>query len=132
MTEKSKALLGRESKPRGRNGGRRSTVSEDDRKEQANVWLPKWVNKALRDLVPVATERNNLFTAWARAYLVSNGESDRLLAQSSTATKLMAYLEATNASQELMDELEALMVVRDSDEIRMEEGVARVKDSYIV
>jgi hypothetical protein len=131
MPKKLKALPGKEFKPRGRNGGRRATVSEDDRKEQANVKLPRWLNKALRNLVPVATDRNNLFAAWARAYVVANGESDRLLAQSSVAGELLNYLEASDAPLELINKLESVIVTRDSDEVRLEQGV-KVGDSYIV
>jgi hypothetical protein len=131
MAEKSKMLRGRESKPRGRNGGRRSTVSEDDRKEQANVWLPRWLNKALRDLVPVGADRNNLFAGWTRAYVIANGESDRLLVPSSLTGELLDYLEATGAPLELINKLESVIVVRDSDEVKLEQRV-KVGDSYIM
>jgi hypothetical protein len=44
----------------------------------------------------------------------------------------MAYLEATDAPQYLIDELESLMVARDSDEAKIEKGTICVGDSYIL
>lgn len=66
----------------------------------------------LQNLVPEPSERNRLITSWGRAYLINNGESDRLLAQSSVAAELAAYLEATDAPQDLRDKLESLVVAR--------------------
>jgi hypothetical protein len=43
---------------------------------------------------------------------------------------LLDYLEATDAPEELRDKLESLMAARDSDEVRIAEGVVRVGDSY--
>lgn len=132
MSKRSKALPSKEPKPRGRNGGRPKTVSEEQAKEQANVKLPAWVNKALKTLVPVASDRNALFTSWVRAYVVAGGESDRLLAQSPLAIELLTYLEATDAPEHLRDRLESLIVQRVSDEVKITEGVTQVGESFIV
>lgn len=133
MPKKAKALPSKESKPRGRNGGRPKTVSEEERKEQANVKLPAWVNKALKTLVPVASDRNALFTCWARAYVIDNGESDRLLAQSPLALELLTYLEATDAPEHLRDRLELLTVQRVSDEVKIADGTIKTKNgAYII
>jgi hypothetical protein len=69
---------------------------------------------------------------WVRAYPMARGETDRLLAQSPVAGKLLSYLEATDGPQELIDELESLIVARDSDEVKIAEGVVQVGDSLIV
>lgn len=53
---------------------------------------------------------------WVRAYTIARGETNRFLAQSSTVSKLMAYLEATNAPDGLRKELESFIVQRASDE----------------
>jgi hypothetical protein len=45
-----------------------------------------------------------------RAYVVAGGESDRLLAQSPLATELLAYLEATDAPEDLHDRLKSLIL----------------------
>lgn len=74
MVKPTKTLQGKTSKPRGRNGGRKSTLSEDNRKEQANVWLPRGLNKKLRDLVPEGVDRNALFAEWVASYLADKGD----------------------------------------------------------
>ena len=124
----------KECKPRGRNGGRPKTVSEEDRKEQANVKLPAWVNKALKTLVPAASDRNALFTSWARAYVINNGETDRLLAHSPLAVEILSYLEAQEDSakaQELADKLQLLIVNRELDELRAEGAIELPGGAYI-
>ena len=135
MTKNSKTLPSKESKPRGLNGGRKPTVSEDDRKEQANLWLPRWLNRALRELVPVGADRNNLLAGWVRAYVISGGETDRLLAQSPLSLRLLNYLEAigTPDAEDYAEELLSLIVARESDEAKLVDGVIKLKgDSYIV
>lgn len=120
-------------KPRGRSGGRPRTVPETEQKVQSNIKLPRWIDEALRVLVPLAPDRNKLFADWARAYVISNGESDRLLAQSPVAAELAAYLARIDAPQELRDKLESLIVVRVSDEVKIAEGVTKTKSgAYIV
>lgn len=70
---------------------------------------------------------------WVRAYPMARGQSDRLLAQSPLAAELLAYLEATNAPEELRDELESLIVQRASDENRLADGVVETRDgTYII
>ena len=68
-----------------------------------------------------------------RAYTIAGGESDRLLAQSPLAAELLAYLEATDAPEHLRDRLESLIVQRDSDEVKIGEGVTKTKNgAYII
>ena len=133
MKKKLEELPSKKSKPRGLNGGRKQAVSEEDRKEQANLWLPRWLNRALRELVPVGADRNNLLAGWVRAYVISGDETDRLLAQSPLAVELLTYLEATDAPEHLRDRLESLIVQRASDEVKIADGVIKTKDgAYIV
>ena len=118
-------------KPRGLRGGR-TPLPEDEKKEIAHIHLPRWLLAAFKKLVPLGRDRSNLILSWVRAYVVANGESDRLLAQSSVAGEILSYLEASDAPQELIDKLESVIVVRLSNEIKIAEGVVRVGDSYIL
>lgn len=133
MTKSLKPVASKVSKkPRGRNGGRISLLPEDKR-ELAQFYLPRWLLEAFKELMPVSGDRSNLILSWVRAYVVANGESDRLLAQSSLAAELFTYLEATDAPEELRDRLESLMVQRASDEVKIAAGVIRTKNgTYIV
>ncbi len=56
---------------------------------------------------------------WVRVYTIARGGTDRLLAQSATALKLLAYLKATNGPDELRKELESLIMQRTLDEVRV-------------
>lgn len=76
MTKSTEPIQGKTPKPRGRNGGRKSTVSEDDRKEQANVWLPRGLNRELRALVPEGSDRNTLFAEWVTKYLATERDCE--------------------------------------------------------
>lgn len=118
-------------KPRGTKGGRKP-LRKEEKAETLYTSLPRWLLEAFKKLVPRGIDRSKLIITWVRAYVAVGGETDRLLAQSSTALKLMAYLEATDAPEELRDELESLIVQRDSDEIKIAEGVAQVGESFIV
>lgn len=110
MTKSLKPAASKESKkPRGRNGGRIS-LSPEEKRELAQFYLPRWLLEAFKELMPVAADRSNLILSWVRAYVVANGESDRLLAQSSVAGEILSYLEAADAPQELIDKLESLKV----------------------
>jgi hypothetical protein len=118
---------------RGKSGGRKKIHSREDKPTQANLYLPAAELEAFCRLVPAAADRNKLVTGWVRAYTIADGESDRLLAQSPLSAKLATYLEATDAPQELQDELESLMVARASDEVRVSESVTVAKGgSYVV
>jgi hypothetical protein len=55
---------------------------------------------------------------WVRAYPMVRGEADRLLGQSPLAAELLAYLEATDAPENLRDWVESLIVQRGSDEVK--------------
>lgn len=132
MTKSLKPLASKESKKaRGRNGGRVSLPPEEKR-ELAQFYLPRWLLEAFKELIPVAGDRSNLILRWVRAYVVANGESDRLLAQSSVAGEILNYLEASEAPQELIDKLESVIVARLCDEVKITEGVLQVGDSYIL
>ncbi|MEG4251083.1 hypothetical protein [Microcoleus sp. Pol10D4] len=132
MTKPSKLLTSKESKtPRGRKGGR-TPLPEAEKRELAQFYLPRWLLAAFKELIPVAADRSNLVTKWVRAYAISNGESDRLLAQSPIASEVLEYLEATSAPQELIDKLESLIVTRASDEERIDKGVTKAGNSWIV
>lgn len=61
--------------------------------------------------------------AWVHSYMIARGKTDRLLGQSLSNFKLLAYLEATNAPDELRKELEALIVQRASDEVKLADEV---------
>lgn len=108
MTKSSKTSTNGTLKPRGRSGGR-NPLPENQKKEQICAYLPVGDVLALKMLVPVAAARNLLFKSWVQAYVISNGESDLLLARAPLSAKLAAYLEETNAPQELRDELESLV-----------------------
>lgn len=132
MTKTLKPAVNKESKkPRGRNGGR-AALPDDEKREQANFYLPRWLLEAFKVLVPAASDRSNLIVGWVRAYVVAGGESDRLLMQSSVAVEVLGYLEATDAPQELIDKVESAIVARASDEVRITEGVTQVGESFIV
>lgn len=132
MTKSLKPVASKASKkPRGRNGGRIS-LSPEEKRELAQFYLPRWLLEAFKELMPVAADRSNLIFRWVRTYVVANGESDRLLAQSSVAGEILSYLEASQAPQELIDKLESVIVARLSDEVKITEGVVQVGDSYIL
>lgn len=131
MKKFSKPTISKEpKKPRGRNGGR-IPLSPEKKRELAYFYLPRWLLEAFKVLIPVAADRSNLVTDWVRAYVITNGESDRLLAQSPLAAELLSYLEATDAPEDLRDRLESLIVQRASDEARME-GAAKIGNTWIV
>lgn len=96
-------------------------ISDNDQTVQAHFVILHWLLKEFTTLVPEPAYRNRLITQWIRAYITSNGESDRLLAQSPTILKNIAYLEATDAPQDLIDENYSLLVERASDEIKCEQ-----------
>jgi hypothetical protein len=132
MTKNLERSPGKKAMPRGRSGGR-NPLPENQKKEQICVYLPVGDVIALKILIPLAKERNNLIKGWVRAYIINHGESDRLLAQSPLAAELLAYLEATDAPEQLRDRLESLIVQRASDEDRLATGVIKTKDgAYIV
>lgn len=74
MAKSIEPLQDKTPKPRGRNGGRKSIVSEDDLKEQANIWLPRGLNRELRALIPEGADRNALFAQWVKEYLAVKGD----------------------------------------------------------
>ena len=91
--------------------------------------------EGFRKLVPAAADRNRLYTQWVRAYVVANGESDRLLTQSPLSLRLLNYLEATGTpeAEDLAEELLSLIVARESDVAKLKNGAIKLKgDSYII
>ena len=117
---------------RGKSGGRKPVYSEKNKPAQANLYLPAGDLDNFCELVPATADRNKLVTQWVRAYTIAKGDTDRLLAQSPLAAELIAYLEATDAPEELRDRLESLIVQRASDEVKIAEGVAQVGESFII
>ena len=102
--------------PRGRNGGRKPKLSANRKPTQANFYVPAEELAAFCELVPITADRNQLISKWVRAYTISNGESDRLFAQSPALLKIIAYLEAQpELPEDLLDECQSLLVNRDSD-----------------
>lgn len=135
MAKNPEPIASKESKkPRGRKGGR-TPLPKGEKKEIAHIHLPQWLLAAFKKLVPVGRERTNLIVGWVRAYVVANGESDRLLAQSPLSLRLLNYLEAigTPEAEDYAEELLSLIVVRESDEAKLEDGAIELTgDSYIV
>lgn len=102
-----------------RKGSGRPTKPAGTKKTQWWVYLTE---KELEDFKAVGGTSKQVVDL-VRAYTIARGETDRLLARSSTAVKLVAYLEATNAPEELRKELESLIVPRASDEGKFADGV---------
>lgn len=96
-------------------------------KSKTNLLVEKEHWEAFCSLVPTAKERNELVTKWIRAYTIAGGESDRLLAQSSLALKLIAHLESSSL---LSQELEGLVINREQEEL-VAEGAIKVGESWI-
>lgn len=117
--------------PRGRNGGRKP-ITPNRKPTQANLQVPLEELEAFKTVAPTAAERNQLVTQWMRAYTLLGGESDRLFAQSPTIGKILGYLEATNAPDDLIDEVFNLIVRHTYDEMQIDAGIARIGDSFIV
>jgi hypothetical protein len=76
MAKSTESIQDKAPKPRGRNGGRISTVHPDAVKEQANVWLPRGLNRELRALIPEGSDRNALFAEWVAEYLATMGDRE--------------------------------------------------------
>ena len=87
--------------------------------------------EGFRKLVPAAADRKRLYTQWVRAYVVAGGETDRLLAQSPLSLRLLNYLEATGTpeAEDLAEELLSLIVTRESDEAKLENGAIKLRSS---
>ena len=114
-------------------GGRREG-SGRPKKPAGATKIQWWVyptEKELEDFKAVGGTAEQVIN-WIRAYPMARGETDRLLAQSPLAAELLTYLEATDAPQELRDRLESVIVARVSDEAKIDQGVVKVGDSYIL
>ena len=74
MAKSTDTIQDKAPKPRGRNGGRKPAAHPDAVKEQANVWLPKGLNRELRALIPEGSDRNALFAEWVAEYLATIGD----------------------------------------------------------
>lgn len=114
-------------KPRGRKGGR-IPLSSEEKRVLAYFYLPRWLLKAFKELIPIAADRSNLVVGWVRTYTNTGGKTDCLLSQSSLAAELLAYLEATDAPEQLQIRLKSLIVQQASDEDRLATRVAKTKD----
>lgn len=117
--------------PRGRNGGRKP-ITPNRKPTQANIQVPLEELEAFRAIAPTATERNQLVCQWMRAYTIAGGESDRLFSQSPTIGKILGHLEATNAPDDLIDEVFTLIVRHTFDELQINTEITRIGDSFIV
>ena len=113
-------------------GSGKKKIDENEKSIRATFQVKNGVWKYFCSLVADPAERHRLIQSWIRIYMIAGGESDRLLAQSPLAAELLAYLEATDAPEQLRDRLESLIVQRASDEIKIAEGVVQVADSLIV
>jgi len=91
------------------------------RKTQTNLMVEETAWAMLCRLIPEATDRNNLVTKWVRSH-IANPNSDRLLSESPLAIEILNYLEANDAPEELIKELESLVVGRDRGEVQIEAG----------
>jgi len=116
--------------PKTNHGGRRKGAGtkpkpEQDKKVQTNLHVSLWIWDIFLALVPKSGDRSLLIEKWIRAYVIS-GESDRLLSESPLAIEILNYLEANDAPEELVKELESLLVARASDEVRIESGVVEI------
>ncbi|MEZ2278070.1 MAG: hypothetical protein ACBR12_14285 [Microcoleus sp.] len=116
----------------GSRGGGRKAKHEDEKSIKATFQINNGAWKYFCALVNEPAERHRLIQNWIRIYSIAGGESDRLLAQSPLAVELLNYLEVADVPEELRDKLESLIVARDSDEVKIAEGVARIGDSYVV
>ncbi len=110
---------------RGRNGGRPPKYTANNQPVQTNLYIPASDFENFCELVPETAARNELATGWVRAYTIARGETDRLLAQSPLSLRLLNYLEAigTPEAEDYAEELLSLIVVRESDEAKLEDGV---------
>ena len=134
MSENLQTPVSKGKKLRGgsRTGAGRKPLPTHQKKEQFNVSLPPGDVIALKILIPSATERNELIKKWVRAYVIAGGESDRLLMQSSVAVEVLAYLESTDAPQELIDKVESAIVARVVDDAKIAERVSQVGESFVI
>lgn len=117
--------------PRGRNGGRKATPL-NRKPTQANIQVPLEDLEAFKAIASTAAERNQLVTQWMRRYTISGGESDCLFSQLPTIGKILGHLEATNAPDDLIDEVFNLIVRHTYDEMQIHAGIARIGDSFII
>ena len=107
-------------------------MPEEEKAETFYVSLPRWLLEAFKKLVPRGIDRSKLIINWVRTYTIAGGETDRLLMQSSVAVEVLAYLESTDAPQELIDKVESAIVARVFDDAKIAEGVSQVGESFIV
>ena len=133
MTDNLEPIRGKHRGGGSRKNAGRKPMPASEKPINIDGYVATEIIEGFRKLVPAAADRNRLYTQWMRAYVVAGGESDRLLAQSPLAAKLLTYLEATDAPEELRDRLESLIMQRASDEVKIAAGVIRTKNgAYII
>ena len=115
-----------------RSGSGRKPIGEHNKSIRATFQVNSGAWKYFCSLAPDPAVRHKLIESWVSVYSIAGGESDRLLAQSPLAAELLNYLEATDAPEELRDKLESLIVARDSDEVKITDGVVQVGNSFVV
>lgn len=121
MTDNVEPLHGKHRGGRRKNSGRKP-LPPNQKPTNIHGYVATEVVKAFRESVPLAAERNKLYTQWMRAYMIADGDRDRLLAQSPLAAELLTYLKATDAPEHLRDWLESLIVQQESGDVKVADG----------
>ena len=80
------------------------------KKTKTNLLIEEEVWHTFCNLFPEATDRNNLVTRLLRSH-IANPDCDRLLSESPLAIEILNYLEANDAPEELVKELENLLTL---------------------
>ena len=135
MTDNLKPIRGKHRGGGSRKNAGRKPMPASKKPINIDGYVATEIIEGFRKLIPVAADRNKLYTQWMRAYVVANGESDRLLTQSPLSLRLLNYLEmiGTPESEDLAEELLSLIVARESDEAKLNNGVIKLKgNSYII
>ena len=135
MTDNLELIRGKHRGGGSRKNAGRKPMPASEKPINIDGYVATEIIEGFRKLVPAAADRNKLYTQWVQAYVVANGESDRLLTQSPLSLRLLNYLEmiGTPESEDLAEELLSLIVARESDEARLDNGAINPKgDSYII
>lgn len=127
MTNSVEPLQGKHRGGKRKNSGRKP-LPQNQKPTNIDGYVATEVVEAFRELVPLAADRNKLYTQWMRAYTIAGGEINHILAQSPLAAELLTYLEATDAPEQLRDQLKSLIVQQASDEDKLATRVAKTKD----
>jgi len=135
MTDNLEPIRGKHRGGGSRKNAGRKPMPASEKPINIDGYVATEIIEGFRKLVPAAADRNKLYTQWMRAYMVANGESDRLLTQSPLSLRLLNYLEATGIleAEDLAEELLSLIMTRESNEARLDNGAIKLKgNSYII